>query len=284
MRTGRCRSGRSATTRTFDTTSRARTTAATRAKSTTRLARRGRSGGMDGVAGASASFGVTGRSPGHSPARGSRARTAPGEHAFLSDPPASVVLVIKGTGSPLGTAEIEALVPALGSLRPVPDDRARIDRIRALEELRSAVAAAQLRETAEFVASQRKQQRAAGVRAERVGRGIADQVAPPRRISPYQAQRYVGAAMVLTRELPRTMHELGAGRTSEWRAMIIARETAWLSREHRSRVDRELAPRLEELGDHAVESRTKELAYRLDPHGYVDRLRSAEKDRRVTLR
>jgi hypothetical protein len=146
------------------------------------------------------------------------------------------------------------------------------------------VAAAQLRETAEFVTSQRERQRAVGVPAERVGRGVAAQVGLAKRISPHQASRYVQAAVVLTAELPATMTELARGRTSEWRALLVARETAWLPREHRASVDRQLAPRLAGLGDRAVENEAKRLAYRLDPAGYVDRLRAAEKDRRVSVR
>jgi hypothetical protein len=184
----------------------------------------------------------------------------------------------------LDTARLRVLVGALGKLAPAVDDSERIDRIRLLEEIKAAAAAAQLTQTAAFVASQRAAQRAAGVQRNKVGIGIAAQVGLAKRVSPRQAQRFVQAATILTNELPQTMRELAAGRTSEWRAMVTARETAWLSREHRSQVDRALAPRLERLGDRAVEDEAKKLAYRLDPAGYVDRLRAAEKDRRVTLR
>jgi hypothetical protein len=192
--------------------------------------------------------------------------------------------VIDSTGTGFGRAELARLVRALDRSSPATDDGERIDRIRALEELKSAVAAAQLRETASFVASQREAQRACGVPAERVGRGIAAQVALAKRISPNRAHRFVQAAVILSTELPCTMRELATGRTSEWRTLIVARETAGLSREHRSQIDRALAPRLAQLGDRAVENEAKKLAYRLDPTGYVERLRAAEKDRRVTLR
>jgi hypothetical protein len=64
----------------------------------------------------------------------------------------------------------------------------------------------------------------------------------------------------------------------------VARETGWLSREDRAGVDAELAPQLEALGDRRTENEAKAIAYRLDPHGYVDRLGKAESERRVTLR
>jgi hypothetical protein len=139
-------------------------------------------------------------------------------------------------------------------------------------------------ETAAFAASQRTQQFAQGVPAERASRGIAAQVALARRCSPFTAARAVGWAAILTGELPHTFAALRAGRTSEWRAMLVARETAWLSREHRAAVDAELAPRLEQWGDRRVENETKRAAYRLDPAGALERANRAAADRRVTLR
>lgn len=173
---------------------------------------------------------------------------------------------------------------ALALLADPGDDPARIDAVRALEEIKSAAAAAQARVTARFVASQRNEQKAAGVAAGRIGRGIPAQIALAKRCSPHLAQRYVGWAMILTSELPATSAELAAGRTTEWRAMLVARESAWLSREHRAALDAEVAPRLVELGDRGVEAAARKIAYRLDPHGYVDRTRAAADERRVGLR
>src|SRR4051812_46280268 len=57
--------------------------------------------------------------------------------AVLSDPTVSVRSVVEYLPSPLGTAELAALVRGLGTLAPAADDGDRIDRIRALEELKS---------------------------------------------------------------------------------------------------------------------------------------------------
>jgi hypothetical protein len=178
---------------------------------------------------------------------------------------------------------LQRVLSDLVAVPPPADDAARVDAIRLLEEIKSAAAAAQSKITARFVDSQRAEQAAAGVPAERIGRGIAAQVGLAKRCSPYHAQRYVGWATILASELPATLAELTAGRTSEWRAMLVARETAWLSRGHRLAVDRELAPQLERLGDRRVESETKKLAYRLDPNGYVERIRAAAAGRRVSV-
>ncbi|HEU5267680.1 MAG TPA: DUF222 domain-containing protein, partial [Jatrophihabitans sp.] len=182
------------------------------------------------------------------------------------------------------SAALANLITALAAPSDCGSDAERIDRIRHFEDLKAAVAAAQARETAALVASQRRAQRARGVPAARATRGIAAQVALARRISPHAAHRYTGWATILTSERPATFAALQAGRTTEWRAMLVARETGWLSREHRARVDRQLAGRLESLGDRRTEAEAKQAAYRLDPHGYLARIRGAETDRRVTLR
>jgi len=192
--------------------------------------------------------------------------------------------VLQQSSSGVGDPAVAELLAALRSMTPATDDSARVARLRALEELKSAAAAAQAVETAAFVQSQRAEQRAAGIKAERVGRGIASQVGLALRVSPHRAQRYVGWSMILTSELPQTFAALAAGATTEWRAQLVARETIFLSREQRAEVDATIAPRLEGLGDWAVEAETRRLAYRLDPAGFVERARAAAKDRRVSVR
>ena len=179
---------------------------------------------------------------------------------------------------------LQSLVDALRTVPVARDDDSRLDQIRLLEQLRSVSAAVQARVTAAFVASQRDAQRAKGVPESRVGRGIPAQVALARRISPFRAARYVNWVMTATGELPGTFSALERGETSEWRAILVARETTFLSREDRLAVDREVATRLAGWGDRRVEAETKKLAYRLDPAGFVERLRNAEADRRVSLR
>jgi Domain of unknown function (DUF222) len=164
------------------------------------------------------------------------------------------------------------------------DDAERVEQIRAPEQLKAAAAAAQARVTTEFVVSQRGAQAAAGVRARDLGRGVASQVGLARRESPARARRYVGWAAILVGELPHTLAALGRGETTQWRAMIVARETGWLSRAHRAVVDAALGPRLGSLGDRQTEAEAKKAAYRLDPQGYLARIRGADADRRVTVR
>jgi hypothetical protein len=84
--------------------------------------------------------------------------------------------------------------------------------------------------------------------------------------------------------MPCTLAALTAGDITEWRATILARETAMLSAEHRARVDAELGPRLAGMGDREVDKAAKALAYELDPASALARMRGAREQRRVSIR
>ena len=166
-------------------------------------------------------------------------------------------------------------------------DAERIDALRSLEELKCAAEALQAVVTADLDASQRTAAAAAGVPADRRGRGVAAQVALARRESPHRGQRHLGLAVILREELPHTMAAFRAGRITEWAATVIARETACLTLEDRLTVDAQLASdpdRLEAMGIGELEAEAKQIAYRLDAASFVQRRARAEADRRVTLR
>jgi hypothetical protein len=193
-------------------------------------------------------------------------------------------------GAASGVDDVRAAAAALSRIGEGADDVERIDLIRALEELKSAAEGAQAVLTAAFDRSQRAEEAAAGVPAERRGRAVAAQVALARRESPHRGRQHVGLALVLRDELPGTGSALRAGRITEWRAMLLARETACLSREDRAAVDRRMAGtpdalvELEGMGDGELVARARELAYELDPVSFVERRRRAEADRHVSLR
>ncbi|WP_228941740.1 HNH endonuclease [Nocardioides sp. Leaf374] len=196
--------------------------------------------------------------------------------------------------------EVAGLVAALATVAPLDlagdDGRSRradltdaelVDLIRALEETKAAAAAAQARATARLAASQRAAQRAAGVCRDRIGAGIAAQVALARRTSHHRGTRDLGLAEVLVHEMPHTLRALGAGVLTEWRATLLARETACLSLEDRQVVDAHMAgdtATLEALGDRELVAAARRIAYELDPHSVVDRNRRAAQERAVTLR
>lgn len=167
------------------------------------------------------------------------------------------------------------------------DDPGRVDAIRDLEELVCAARAAQAALSVELDESQRAEQEAAGLPAAQRGRGVAAQVALARRESHHRGQRHLGLAKIVATELPHTRVAWQEGRISEWKATLVARETACLTREDRVAVDAAVArdpDRLEAMGDRELAVACQKEAYRLDPESYVTRRRHAEADRRVTLR
>ena len=124
-------------------------------------------------------------------------------------------------------------------------------------------------------------------RPERRGRAVAAQVALARRESPHRGRQHVGLAVVLD-EMPCTRQAFRAGRITEWRAMLLARETACLSRADRAGggpADRRRPGRRSRGWATARSSPGRaRLAYELDPVSFVERRRRAEADRRVSLR
>jgi hypothetical protein len=180
----------------------------------------------------------------------------------------------------------EALSAALGSPSGL-DDGARLDAIRALERLVCVVTAAQAALSVELDTSQREAQAATGMPAPRQGRGVASQIAHARRESPHRGLRDLGLAKVATSELPATWRAWCGGHITEWKATLIARETACLSREDRLAVDAVIAGdplRLEAMSLGELGGELRAESGRIDPASVVARRRRAEADRHVTLR
>lgn len=167
------------------------------------------------------------------------------------------------------------------------DDAAMIDELRELETLKCAIEARQARLAVAFDEAQRRRAAEAGEPAERQGRGIAAQIALARRVSPRRGRQLLGLAKILTNELPHTMAAFGAGRVSEWRATILARETACLDLADRLAVDEAVAGdpvQLERRGDRELGDLARTMAERLDNAAVAKRRARAEAERCVTLR
>jgi hypothetical protein len=190
----------------------------------------------------------------------------------------------------LGPQAIDAFRAALTESLDSPsdlDDRGRVESIRALETLACVVTAAQAHLSVELDASERSARTAAGVPVSRQGCGIGHQVAEARRESPYRGQRHLGLAKAVTGELPATWRAWRDGRITEWKAILIARETACLSRDDRQAVDAAVAgdpARLETMGVGQLVGELHAEACRIDPASVVARRRQAEADRHVTIR
>ena len=125
--------------------------------------------------------------------------------------------------------------------RPPTDSAGIIDRIRELEDWKSAASAEQARLAVAFDLLQRREQARLGVPAEKLGAGIGAQIALARRESPAKGGRLLGLAKALVTEMPHTLAALQTGQLNEWRATLLVRETACLSAADRAAVDAELA-------------------------------------------
>jgi hypothetical protein len=167
------------------------------------------------------------------------------------------------------------------------DDADLIDEIHELETLKAAIEARQARLALAFDASQRALAASRGVPAARRSRGIAEQIALARRVSPHRGRILLGLATTVMREMPHTARAWQTGRITERRALVLARETACLTREDRAQVDLTLAvdpDALERRSDRQVEGQARALAARLDAAAVVERRRRAETERCLTIR
>ncbi|MCV7401091.1 DUF222 domain-containing protein [Mycobacterium fragae] len=175
----------------------------------------------------------------------------------------------------------------LAMVDPASGESALVEQIAELERVKSAAAAGQARAAAALDALRRAADAAAGVPAERRGRGVASEIALARRDSPARGNRHLGFAKALVHEMPHTLAALESGVLTEWRATLIVRESACLDIEDRRALDAELCgdpAGLEGMGNARVAAAAKAIAYRLDPHAVVDRAAKAESDRTVTIR
>ncbi|MFI2566576.1 HNH endonuclease [Paenarthrobacter sp. NPDC018779] len=184
-------------------------------------------------------------------------------------------------------SSIADLIAVVSALESAGDSGALVDQLRGLEDLKSAVSAAQARVAVAFDLAQRREQAAAGVPASERGRGVGAQVALARRESPNKGARLLGLAKALVTEMPRTLAALETGQLNEWRATLLVRETACLSVEDRCAVDEELAAdtgTFEGAGDRRIVALVKAAAYRRDPASVTRRAAYAVNERNVGLR
>src|SRR6478609_4081488 len=184
----------------------------------------------------------------------------------------------------LSIAEVTAMIADLAALNTNTTDKERIDAITALERLKSALTAAQARITDAFACSQRASLVENGADPRDARRSVCAQIALARRDSPHKGSRHVGLAGTLVHEMPGVLHALETGESSEWRATVIARETAHLDKEQRAQIDAAIADHLGQWGDARTERETRAWVHRLDPDGAAERAGKAATDRRVSIR
>jgi hypothetical protein len=182
-------------------------------------------------------------------------------------------------------AELAGLVDRLAELPSAAgDDATRVDVIAALEKLKAAVYAAQLRVIADFAASQEAANKAMGIEARQAQRGVPEQIGLARKVSPASAARQLGQARALIDQVPDTYALLLRGEISEHVATIVTTETSHLAVEDRRLVDKKLADQLPRLSPKRAHAATRRLAIEAGPAGAVRRASNAREDRRVGIR
>ncbi|WP_349361636.1 DUF222 domain-containing protein [Paenarthrobacter sp. PH39-S1] len=213
---------------------------------------------------------------------GARAAAGPATGPVTAGPVAAGPVVAGRVGM------IAGWITVLAGMDPEDgDDGERIGLLRVMEDLKSAACAGQARTAAAFDASQRRAQAGAGIPAAELGKGIGGQIALARRESPQQGNRLLGLARILVTEMPHTLTALSSGLLNEWRAVLLARETACLSADDRRTVDAGLAAdtgALAGMGNNKLVNEAKRVAYALDPQSVTARNAKAENDRHVSCR
>ncbi|MEE1651624.1 DUF222 domain-containing protein [Brachybacterium sp. J144] len=162
-------------------------------------------------------------------------------------------------------------------------ESALVDLIAATERAKARVAAVQARAERAFWTAQIRTQKQQGVSRDQRGRGIADQVALARRITPKQASDEVALHRVLLDSLPRTSALLDAGEISELAARRVAENVLVLDDEDRASVDAAVADSLPTVTARRAGDLARARAQELDPEAAVRRHQRAVADRKVTL-
>ncbi len=180
----------------------------------------------------------------------------------------------------LGASDGGVTTPSDGSVDP---DAIRVEQLARLERIKAAACAAQAHVAHAFDRSQRSTQEAAGVRRDKIGRGIGDQIALACDLPASQGSRRLGLARALVTEMPHTLELLTEGLISEWVATLLVRETACLEREDRARVDQRLCQsrRATEMTPRRVVNAARAIAAELDVEAVVRRAAYAASERRV---
>ncbi|WP_246490670.1 DUF222 domain-containing protein [Brevibacterium oceani] len=180
--------------------------------------------------------------------------------------------------------EIHRWRRSLSEMPPATTEEEAIDRITALEELNSASAAAQARETLTFDMLRRNREAEDGVASKKQGRGLGAEVALARKVSRSRGAALLKFSRTLLMDLPKTYQAMKGGDISEEKARVVAKESGWLPREKRQELDERMAERLPEVGVRRLGNEVRALAQRLDQRAAVDHLERCVEERSVSVR
>jgi hypothetical protein len=189
------------------------------------------------------------------------------------------------TGDSAREPDPAALLSVLSQIDPSRLDEAdALETITALERLKRGASAVQAQLSVRVDELARARQRTEGTPREQLGAGVGTQIALARMESPHRGGRDLGLAKALVSELPSTLASMGRGDISEWRATLVARETACLDAATRRAIDERISGRMPSWGDRQTVREVRRLAYASDPGAAVARHARAVADRRVSIR
>lgn len=182
------------------------------------------------------------------------------------------------------SSRIDCAQAMLLSLTNLESEADQINELVALERLIATATARRARVSVEFRASQLASQQAQGVHKSLLGKGIADQIALARRISPHAASHQIALVTAICQDLPRTMQLWMRGQIDERTATGVAKQVFCLDSPDRRAIDRLLADGLGEMSAKRAEQAARGAAARRCPEAIAARARKAPNERRVTIR
>ncbi|MCI4010977.1 DUF222 domain-containing protein [Brevibacterium sp. ZH18] len=185
---------------------------------------------------------------------------------------------------PDAITEIYRCRELLAALPPSLSEDEAIERITALEELTSAAAAAQARESLTFDMRRRNREAEDGVPSKKQGRGIGAEIALARKVSRARGCKLLKFSRTLLVDLPHTYAALVSGQISEEKARVVAKETDWLPNDKRQQVDERMADRLAEVGVGRLGNEVRALAQQIDQKAAVEHLERCTEERAVSVR
>lgn len=177
-----------------------------------------------------------------------------------------------------------------GVILPGTSDTARwVDLLGELEALKNTATAAQAQLAVALEESAKVAEAEQGIRADRRGRAVPNQVGAAIQQSPHAGSAFLSTARVWLTGMPHTFQALRIGILSQWRATLLVRETSHLTAEHRAQIDEQICgpaslPTLARTGTRRLIARVKELAAELDVHACVKRRAKAVAQRSVSVR
>lgn len=180
--------------------------------------------------------------------------------------------------------EIARWSESLSEMPPALTEEEAIDRITALEELTSACAAAQARESLTFDMHRRNREAEDGIPSKKQGLGVGAEIGLARKVSRHRGNALLKFSRTLLLDLPNVYRAMKGGDISEEKARTVAKESDWLPREKKHELDERMAGRLAEVGVRRLGNEVRALAQRLDQQAAVDHLERCIEERSVSVR